>query len=356
VLQLRHDVPPASWTIVMTSGVVSIDLSRDHQAVLSAIMAWFAALVWLFLAVTVAAPLACQRDRFRREAGRPVTIAGVAATCVLGTRLALQGYRVAAAALLILAAVGWALLLIPILRQWKTPTTGISFVVGVATDGLALLSATLAIAFRAGWLVSVAVVFLLLGLALYVFTAARFDLRQLLTGMGDHWIAGGALAISALAAGVITQAAGMLGQFTQQHQVLATGTLVLWSLALAWVPVLLVCEAVRPRLQYDLRRWATVFPLAMYAACSFTVGQVAGISGISRFGQVETWVAVAATVAVLAGLIRQLWRARPLVGDHGHAASANCTVMDRPPSGRALAVRVARWAWATALTMARPRP
>jgi tellurite resistance protein TehA-like permease len=111
----------------------------------------------------------------------------------------------------------------------------------------------------------------------------------------------------------------MLGQFTQQHQVLTTGTLVLWCLALAWVPVLLVGEAIRPRLRYDLRRWATVFPLGMYAACSFTVGQVAGISGISRFGQVETWVAVAATVAVLAGLIRQLWRARPLVGDHGDA-------------------------------------
>ena len=105
----------------------------------------------------------------------------------------------------------------------------------------------------------------------------------------------------------------MLGQFPQQHQVLTTGTLVLWSLALAWVPVLLVCEAVRPRLRYDLRRWATVFPLGMYAACSFTVGQVAGISGISRFGQVETWVAVAATVAVLACLARQIWRARPLV-------------------------------------------
>jgi tellurite resistance protein TehA-like permease len=313
VRQLRHDVPPASWTIVMASGVVSIDLSRDHQVVLSAILAWFAALVWLSLAVTVAAPLAYQRGRFRREAGRPVTIASVAATCVLGTRLALQDYRVAAAALLVLAAVGWALLLIPILRQWKTPTTGISFVVGVATDGLALLSATLAIVFRAGWLVSAAVVLLLLGLALYVFTAARFDLGQLLTGMGDHWIAGGALAISALAAGVITEAAGTLGRFSPEHQVLATGTLVLWCLALAWVPALLGCEAVRPRLKYDLRRWATVFPLGMYAACSFTVGQVAGISGISRFGQLETWVAVAATVAVLAGLVRQIWRARPLM-------------------------------------------
>jgi tellurite resistance protein TehA-like permease len=73
----------------------------------------------------------------------------------------------------------------------------------------------------------------------------------------------------------------MLGLFTRQHQVLVTGTLVLWSLALIWVPVLLGCEAARPRLKYDLRRWAMVFPLGMYAACCFTVGQMAGISGIS---------------------------------------------------------------------------
>ena len=48
-----------------------------------------------------------------------------------------------------------------------------------------------------------------------MFTAARFDLRELLTGQGDHWVAGGALAISALAAGKITEAAGALGHFSE---------------------------------------------------------------------------------------------------------------------------------------------
>ena len=47
----------------------------------------------------------------------------------------------------------------------------------------------------------------------------RFDLRQLLTD-GDHWITGGALAICALAAGHVTQAAAALGQLRQLHQVL----------------------------------------------------------------------------------------------------------------------------------------
>ena len=109
---------------------------------------------------------------------------------VLGTRLVVQDYRVAAAALLAVAGIAWALLLMPVLRHRKTPTTGISFVVGVAADGLAVLSATLAVAYRARYLVSVAVLFLLLGLAFYVFTVRRFDLGQLLSGQGDHWVAG----------------------------------------------------------------------------------------------------------------------------------------------------------------------
>ena len=305
-------VPPASWTIVMSCGVVSIDLSQVHQAVLSAILLWFTAAVWLLLAVVLAAPLAYQPGRFRREAAQPVTLAAVAATAVLGTRLAGGGYHVTAAALLALAAAGWVVLLGPVLWHWKTPTAGTSFIAGVATDGLAVLSASLAVPYRARWLVIAAIVFLLVSLALYVFTLAWFDWRQLLTGRGDHWIAGGALAISALAAGLITRAAGALGLFGPQHQVLSTGTLVVWCLAMAWLPVLIAVEAVRPRPGYDIRRWATIFPLGMYAACSFAVGPVAGVSGITGFGRIWTWVACAATVLALAGLflrIRASWPA-----------------------------------------------
>jgi Voltage-dependent anion channel len=148
---------------------------------------------------------------------------------------------------------------------------------------------------------------LVLGLAFYVFTAARFDLHELFTGHGDHWVAGGALAISALAAGKITEAAGALGQFSEQHQILTASTLVLWCLAMVWLFPLIAGEVLRPRLSYDVRRWATVFPLGMYAACSFTAGQVTGISGIARFGHVWTWVAFTVSLLVLAGLFRHSW-------------------------------------------------
>src|SRR4051794_26287591 len=174
---------------------------------------------------------------------------------------------------------------------------------------MALLGATLAVPFRAGWLLGVAAVLLLLGLAFYVVTAARFDLRQLTSGHGDHWIAGGALAISALCAGRITEAARALDRFTALHQAFTVATLVLWCLAVAWVLPLAVAEILRPRLGYDVRRWATVFPFGMYAACSTTVGQVAGLPAITTLGRAGTWVAVAITLLVLAGLIRHILRA-----------------------------------------------
>jgi hypothetical protein len=146
--------------------------------------------------------LAYERDRFAGEARSPAGFTSVAGTAVLGTRLALADHNAAAAALLAVARVCWALVVGPILRHWKTPTVGISFILTIATESLAVLGAILAVSDGDAWLVSAAAVALVLGLAFYVFTAARFDLRQLVTGYGDHWLVGGALAISALAAGM----------------------------------------------------------------------------------------------------------------------------------------------------------
>ena len=175
------------------------------------------------------------------------------------------------------------------------------------------------LSYRAGWLAGAAIPVLLLGLAFYAFTAARFDLRELFTGHGDHWVAGGALAISALAAGKITEAAAALGKFGGQRQALTTSTLVLWCLAMVWLFPLVTGEIIRPRLSYDVRRWATVFPLGMYAACSFAAGQVTGIAGIADFGHVWTWIAFTVSLLALAGLFRHGW---PVLRGQHHPAAA----------------------------------
>ena len=76
-------------------------------------------------------------------------------------------------------------------------------------------------------------------------------------------------------------------------------------------------EIIRPRPGYDSRRWATVFPLGMYAACSFATGQVAAIAGITDFGHVWTWVAFTGWLLALAGLLHH---GRPVVRGHRRRA------------------------------------
>jgi tellurite resistance protein TehA-like permease len=292
----------------MGSGIVAVDLHLHDQPVLSAIMMWFAAAVWLILAAMLGLRLLYQPDRFVHEATSPAALTGVAGTAVLGTRLALEGWWEAGAGLLAVTGIAWVLLVGPVLRHWRTPTIGASFVLTVATQGLAVLGATLAIDYRQGWLLIAALVALVLGVAFYVFTAARFDLTQLVNGHGDHWVAGGALAISTLACARVSQGADTLDRFTVgQRDTLSTGTLVLWSLAMLWLLPLVIGESANPRLDYDVRRWATVFPLGMYAACSFLTGEVSGLAGITDFARTWTWIAFVISLFVAAGMFRASW-------------------------------------------------
>jgi tellurite resistance protein TehA-like permease len=307
VQQVLDDVPPASGAVVMGSGILCVDLYAAGQPEVAAVLLWFAAGTWLFLAAVLALRVLNEPGRFACEARSPAALTGVAGTGVLGTAFAARGYYLAAAALLGLAVISWALLLTSVLRHGQTPVAGESFLLTVATQGLAVLGATLAARNYATWLLIVAIAAAVLGLALYIVTVTRFAPRQLLTGHGDQWIAGGALAISALAFAKITKADDVLGRFASLHGFLDVSALVLWCLAMLWLGPLIAAEALRPRLSYDVRRWATVFPLGMYAACSFAVGQVTGITGIGIFARAWTWLAATVSLFVLVGLIRRSW-------------------------------------------------
>jgi Voltage-dependent anion channel len=301
--RLLDAVPPAAGAEVMGTGIVSIALSLDGHETLSRILLAIAGLMWVALAVLV--PLRARRDpdRFRADIRTPPALTSVAGTAVLGTRLTLLGWTGAGIAALLVAAIVWALLLVPVLTHWKTPTVGSSLVLTVSTESLAVLAATLAAAEHADWLLVIALAPFALGLCFYVFVIARFDMRQLGVGRGDHWITGGALAISTLAAGKITAGAKALAILGHGGGVLEVLSVGLWIVTMLWLPLLLLAEALRPRLRYDVRRWSTVFPVGMYAACSFVVGAVSATSGIVDFARVWVWVALAVWLAVFAAML-----------------------------------------------------
>ncbi|PZG77319.1 hypothetical protein C1I97_36915 [Streptomyces sp. NTH33] len=296
--------PPAAGAAVMATGIVSTGLDLAGHELLSLVTLAVGCVAWLALAADFVVRLLGDRPRWRTEAGTPAALTAVAATTVLGTRFSALGWQPLAGALLALAVVLWPGLIVLGVRNSRRPMPGAVFLSCVATEGLAVLGATLAKAEGTAWLAHTALVFFWLGLALYVFALGCFDLRQVLEGHGDHWVAGGALAISALA-GAKLIAVGSGGPYLWDNDdrgVLRTVTLALFVLDLCWYAVLALAELVRPRLSYDVRRWSTVFPLGMTAAAGLSLAAAADVP-LRGLGEVLLWIAVAAWLAVAAGAV-----------------------------------------------------
>ncbi len=295
----------------MGTGIVSIDLSLNGSETVSRLLLVVGGLVWIGLGLVVADRLIRDRRRVRLEAGSPAALTGIAGTAVLGARVALLGWHWVGGGLLALALVLWLALVPRVLRRWVTPTVGVSFMLAVSTESLAVLAAVLSIQEKVVWLAVAALVALILGLIAYCFVLARFDLHQLFVGRGDHWVSGGALAIAALACGPIAQAAHDLDALHDLRSTLDAAAVALWVAAILWLPAILIAEIVAPRLDYDARRWSTVFPVGMYAACSFVVGDVDDAHGLTDFAKVWTWIALVLWLVVVLGLLRRgaaIWR------------------------------------------------
>ena len=303
--RLLDAVPPASGAVVMGTGIVSIALLLDQRGTLSDILLVLDAVIWIALFALLPARALADPARFRADIRHPTALTSIAGTGVLGTRLTLLGWDCAGAILLIIALAIWLGLVPQVLGHWQVPTIGASFILTVATESLALLGASLAFGERAGWLLYASLVPFCLGLGFYAFVLSRFQFRQLAVGIGDHWVTGGALAISTVTAGRIALAAQRAGALSGALGSLKTTSLVLWCLTMVWLPALVIYEALRPRLRYNVRRWSTVFPVGMYAACSFIVGAVTQTAGITDFARVWVWVALAVWLVVFAAMLRR---------------------------------------------------
>ncbi|NUU22214.1 MAG: hypothetical protein HOV68_11985 [Streptomycetaceae bacterium] len=299
------EVPPASGSAVIATAIVSIGLHLAGFEVLSKILMCLAAALWVVLAALFATRLVRDPKGWKAGADTPPALTAVAATTVLGTRLAMFDWTEVAAVLLVVAALAWPGLLAAVILHWGRHMPGAAFLVCVATQGLAVLSATLAPDYG-DWLLHAALALFLLGLPLYVDALVRFDFAQVLTGAGDQWVAGGALAISAVANAKLLGSGLWTGT---AHTALRTSLLTILGIALAWYAALALAELYRPRFRYDIRRWATVFPLGMTAVAALLASATAGVAWLDTLGRVLLWIAFAVWTLTLIGFVRSRVRA-----------------------------------------------
>ncbi len=294
---------PDAGSAVMATGIVSVAMRAVGAETLSLLLLVITASAWVLLSGVFLGRLCFDRGRWRREAAQPAALTAVAATSVLGARLTLAGWTWLGWAMLVIASGSCLVLLVLGARVRTLPRVGAAFLVVVAPQSLAVLAATLGHRLGLDWPAAIGLLAFAFGLRAYGLVLRRFDFDQLRTGTGDQWVAGGALAISALAFGQIA------ADLFAGSDVSQAASVVLWGTAIAWLPALIITELRWPRPRYDVRRWATVFPLGMYSVMSFAVGGLAGATWISDFGRASAWVALAALAAAAFGSVRRVTRA-----------------------------------------------
>jgi tellurite resistance protein TehA-like permease len=127
----------------------------------------------------------------------------------------------------------------------------------------------------------------------------------LLAARRPRLLCGGALAIATLACSDTARAAGHVESLWAAAGALDGAALGIWLAAALWLPPPVIAELAAPRTSYSMLRWSTVFPLGMYAVCSFAVESIDDIPGIEGFARVWIWIAFAAWLASFAGLLRR---------------------------------------------------
>jgi tellurite resistance protein TehA-like permease len=289
---------PGAGAQVMGTGIVSIGLSVDGRETLSRGLLVIASVIWVGLAVLLSLRAARDPTGVAADARSPASLTAPIATAVLGARMTLLGWTGVGVAALALALGLWLVLFGPVRLGWTSPTVGASLLLAVSPEAVAVIAAAIAEHGHARWLLLVALASFGLGLVFYVFVISRFDFRELASGRGDHWITGGALGIAALAAATCATGASTLALGDAAETALKDIAVGLWVLTMVWLSVLVYAEFRWPRPRYDTRRWSTVFPLGMYAACSFAVGAAAHADVITSFARIWVWVGLAAWALV----------------------------------------------------------
>jgi tellurite resistance protein TehA-like permease len=128
-----------------------------------------------------------------------------------------------------------------------------------------------------------------------------------------YWINMGAVAISTLA-GTMLIANAEHAPFLRELLSFIKGlTLMFWATATWWIPMLVILGVWRHvyrrfPLRYDPLYWGAVFPLGMYAACTFRLARVFGLNFLEFVPRVFVFIALAAWGTAFVGWAHSMFK------------------------------------------------
>ena len=317
---------PACFALVMATGIVSIasELAGMRSIAFALFLLNAAFYVWLWSLTAVR--LLRHRDRIAADLldhGRAVGFfTTIAATCVLGSQFVIIAGSWRAGMGFWAAGIGlWALITYGVLTivTVKAVKPGLAEGINggwllpvVAAQSVAVLGIQLAPGFGARqdtvllfclclWLGGGMLYIWIISLIFYRYTFFPLLPSELAP---PYWINMGAVAISTLAGALLVQAASHSALLASLLPFLKGMTLLFWSTATWWIPMLVILGVWRHGykrfpFRYDPLYWGAVFPLGMYTVCTFRLSQafdVAVMAGIARafvYAALAAWIAVA---------------------------------------------------------------
>lgn len=326
---------PGYFALVMATGIVSIAMRNQKALPLSVTLLWLALIGYAVLVALTgwrlarfAADMAADLADPRRAFGLFTFVAG---TNVLGTRLVGDGRIGAGLALL---SVGWASWLVlgyvvpwtALLGRLRRPVlqdaNGTWFIWVVASQSVAVLAAALEPAVATGRreLALLAVLSWSVGVFLYAATAVLVTARMLLYRFTPedltppYWVAMGATAITVVAGARIVQMADA-PMVDATRGLVAGVSVVFWAFGTWLVPPLIFAGVWRHvlhrlPLRYEPTLWSIVFPLGMYSVAGSYLGKADHLPIVRSIGDAESWIALAAWLAVFSAMVHHLGRTR----------------------------------------------
>ncbi|GAA3997948.1 tellurite resistance/C4-dicarboxylate transporter family protein [Comamonas faecalis] len=330
------DLSPAYFGLVMATGIVALGAHMLGHAWPARLLLWLNGVQYAVLCVLYVLRAALYPRRFWADLGDhargPAYFTLVAATGILASQAMVQLGSVRAGFVLwLLTAVFWLVLTYTIfavltVKRHKPALdrgiTGAWLLAVVATQSVAVGSCLLAA--RIGqplrlelnllalsmWLWGGMLYIWLMSLIFYRYTFFRLAPGDL---SPPYWINMGAMAISTLAGSLLIENAPHAPYLVSLLPFLKGFTLLYWATGTWWIPMLLLLGVWRHGLQrfplrYDPLYWGAVFPLGMYAACTWQMSQAMEFAFLQGLPPYFWGVALLAWLLTFAGMLRRLLR------------------------------------------------
>lgn len=332
----RFDVsqlPPNIFAIVMATGIVSLAANgagfRSVAQVLFAINVGIYPLLLGLFAIRVLAHRPQFMADFTSHPKAPGFFTTVAAPCVLGSQFVILGGRPDVATVLLgIGFVHWlalTYLMLPALitsdhkSSPEHDLSGAWLLIVVGTQALSVLICLLAARLQSApeWVIFAALAFWLIGSMIYLWIISQIFHRIMFFPLAandltpPYWINMGAMAIATLAGTRLVGIAGHSELLTELLPFLKGMTLLYWSTATWWIPILLVLGSWRhlsqhTPLTYDHGYWSAVFPLGMYTVSTYTMTDLLHLPYLKPIADLFVWIALGAWGVTFWGLLRHL--------------------------------------------------